>query len=314
MDDQHDSEQVRELVELLLDRKRADRDLGQHFLIDADLLAHAVSLANLESESHVLEVGPGPGTLTHFLLQTGAKVTAIEIEDEAINHLTRVHSEALESEQLTLIRGDALEVNWPNDITHVVANPPYQISSPLLHKIDEWQRAAFRRGNEPLQAVVLLLQEEFAIRLAMAEGSVSRGPLGIKTALNWKCQFGIRVPPHRFTPHPEINSRFVVMTPHDEIATQEIDVDPRLPRRIVEQAFKERRRKIRNRLKSVPRKLERIPGWSRSRWRDAVAEVLAKSDEVGLPEGWPEMRPEELRVVDWLRLAERLQSIDYEEP
>ncbi len=305
-----DSELVREMVELLLDRRRADKELGQHFLIDSDLLQHAVEIAGCNDESHVLEVGSGPGTLTHFLLNSGARVTTLEIDEEAVAHIHRIHSQHLESGRLTVIGGDALRATWPNDLTHVVANPPYQISSPLLHRIDEWQAKAKREGGRGLQCVVLLLQEEFAIRLTMADGSISRGPLGIKTALNWRCELGRPVSPHCFSPHPQVRSRFVLLTPHDTIGELSMDVDQRLVRRMVEQVFKERRRKIRNRLPSVPRKLERVPGWSRERWKAAVDKLLSQSVVDGLPDEWQEMRPEEFEVIHWLKLAEYLEAVN----
>ena len=102
-----------------------------------------------------------------------------------------------------------------------------------------------------MESVVLLLQEEFASRLAMEFGIASRGPLGINTALNWDCSLDLKVPPHAFTPHPEVHSRLVFLKPRNLMKDLEIDVEPRLVKRIVDHAFAERRRKMKNRLNKV---------------------------------------------------------------
>ncbi|MCS5537073.1 MAG: methyltransferase domain-containing protein, partial [Candidatus Poseidoniaceae archaeon] len=94
------------MVESLLLRRSADKELGQHFLIEDSILDRTIELAGLDSEDHVLEVGPGPGTLTQLLLATGAKVTAIEIDSDTCEHLR----DSLQHENLTLIEGDALKV------------------------------------------------------------------------------------------------------------------------------------------------------------------------------------------------------------
>lgn len=303
-----DGEIVRELVDLLLDRKRADKDLGQHFLIDDSILTKTLDLSTVDSTSHVLEVGPGPGTLTHFLLAAGARVTAIEIDSIAVEHLHRVHGDAIKEGRLNLIEGDALRVGWPNDLTEVVSNPPYQISSPLIAKIDQWQLAAIRDGRETLRCVVLLLQEEFASRLVMEYGLASRGPLGINTALNWQSEMALKVPPHCFSPHPEVNSRVVTMMPHNLRDELGIDIEPRLLKRVVDHAFGQRRKKMRNRLKGIPRKIERVPGWNRETWKEVSRAILESPDDAVLESGWQDFRPEDLEVEEWLILIEIIEQ------
>tara|TARA_B100001750_G_C15489728_1_gene590519 strand:- start:68 stop:1021 length:954 start_codon:yes stop_codon:yes gene_type:complete len=306
------SEVVSELVDLLLDRIRIDKELGQHFLINEKIIQRAVKISGVKTDSHVLEIGPGPGTLTHFLLAVGSKVTAIEFDGIIVEHLQRVHSKAIESGQLCLIEGDALRVSWPNDLTHVVSNPPYQISSPLLSKIDNWQNEAKRRGAKQLQSVVLLLQDEFANRLAMEFGLSSRGPLGINTALNWKCSLDLKVPPHSFSPHPEVHSRLVSLKPRNLMNDLDIEVEPRLVKRIVDHAFAERRRKMRNRLRGIPRKIERVPNWNRKRWEQVSDILLNDAGDINLESGWEDLRPEDLEVNDWLILAQKFELINNE--
>ena len=276
---------VGELVDLLLDRIRINKELGQHFLTNEKILQRAVEISGVGCDSHILEIGPGPGTLTHFLLAIGSKVTAIEFDRIVVEHLQRVHSQAIESGQLTLIEGDALRVGWPKDLTHIVSNPPYQISSPLLSKIDTWQNEARRRGDDELESVVLLLQDEFASRLAMEFGIASRGPLG---------------------------SRLVFLKPRNLMKDLEIDVEPRLVKRIVDHAFAERRRKMKNRLKGTPRKIERVPNWNRKSWRQVADILLSGKEEIDLESGWEDFRPEDLEVNDWLILAQKFEHINNE--
>ena len=154
---------VRLLVELLRDRMTPDRSLGQHFLLDEAVIARAVELASknqqITEESHVLEIGPGPGSLTLELLRTGAKVTAVELDQEAVSHLSRVFNST--DGRLEVLHADVLEIDWPQDITHIVSNLPYQISSPVLEIIQR------HHSNNQLQGISLLVQEEFAERRAM---------------------------------------------------------------------------------------------------------------------------------------------------
>jgi 16S rRNA (adenine1518-N6/adenine1519-N6)-dimethyltransferase len=306
-----DDDTTHRLVDLLLDRRRADKELGQHYLLDPKVLDRAVELASLSDTSHVLEVGPGPGTLTLRLVAAGARVTAIEIDEVACEHLRRTRGEELDSGRLSLVEGDALQVGWPDDITHVVSNPPFQISSPLLAKVDRWQSSARNRGDAPLKAVVLLLQEEFAQRMAMEEGPASRGPLGMQTAFHWHCELDALVPPHAFAPHPAIHSRLLRLTPRNLAADLGVEVDMRLVKRMVDEAFLERRKKVKNRLKRPPKRIERVPGWHRARWRDAVTDLLGKSEVGGVRSDWREVRPDELEPVEWLRIGSELERVNH---
>jgi 16S rRNA (adenine1518-N6/adenine1519-N6)-dimethyltransferase len=129
---------ARDLIDSLRAYQPPNTDLGQHFLIDDQLLNVMVELADVSSEDHVLEIGPGPGTLTQVLMETGAKVTAIELDDGPVLHLDNVFSEQQNSGVLTLLHGDALVEEWPQSITKIVANIPYQISSPLIEKITKF--------------------------------------------------------------------------------------------------------------------------------------------------------------------------------
>ena len=114
-----------------------DRNLGQHFLVEEAHLEAIVKLAGDLSGRTVLEIGPGPGTLTEHLLRAGAVVHAIEIDPVAVEHLQANFAPELSNGSLTLDEGDALTAAWPERIDAVVSNIPYQISSPLIGALEQ---------------------------------------------------------------------------------------------------------------------------------------------------------------------------------
>ena len=282
---------VRLLVDLLRDRITPNRSLGQHFLLDEAVIERAVEIASenkpINQQSHVLEIGPGPGSLTLKLLRTGARVTAIELDEEAISHLNRVF-DSVEG-RLQVIHGDALQIEWPQDITHIVSNLPYQISSPILEKIQRFHL------NNQLQGIALLVQEEFAEKMAMSKGHASRGPLGHSLWLDFVVELDLKVPPHSFSPSPRVHSRLTNMIPidRDSIAS----IDSRLYRMVISECFSNRRRKLRTTLKKPPNRLNRISGWHRSRWVTAIASI---------PNETLDLRPENLSSEDWVKLISQI--------
>ena len=284
---------ARLLVDLLRDRNPVVRELGQHYLVDTSVLNAAIQLAGDISEQHILEIGCGPGSLTHHLLQTGARVSAIEIDEGSLEHMHRHFEEEIESEQLTLFSGDALTVEWPTDIDAIVANIPYQISSPLLERMQREVRTI---------PTVLLVQDEFADRMAMAIGPLDRGPLGLSLWLDYDIEMGRGVPPSCFSPQPRVTSRLIRLEPIDRLAALDSGIDRRMFRQITSQCFSDRRRKLRNLLKRAPRRLSRIPGWHRQRWQGAIQSLL---DHPLMEE-----RPDMLEPEDWLDLCTQISSFE----
>lgn len=277
-------------------RQRNDTSLGQHFLVEEAHLEHITALGGDLNGRQVLEIGPGPGTLTAHLLDAGAIVTAIEVDPVAVQHLESAFHEELAQGALSLVQGDALEVEWPEQVDAVVSNIPYQISSPLIDRLE-----AFRRAKEAPETVVLLVQEEFAERLCLATPA-DRGSLGICTALGWNASMDRRVPPGCFVPPPAVMSRVVVLQPKAPPA----GTDQRLVRLVVHQAFDARRKKLRTSLKRPPRRIARVNGWHAERWRRAL-EVL--QDDARL-----HLRPEDLDLEGWLSFCDDLCDAGVEIP
>ena len=265
---------------VLIDRLRMRKDnvkaLGQHFLNNEEILDETMRLAEISSQDHVIEIGPGPGVLTERLLETGCTLTSIEIDPEVCEFLRDNFPD------LDLIEGDALEVKWPK-ANKVVANIPYQISSPLIDVITR---------NNSIDYVVILVQEEFAERLVV-EWESDRGSLGMCTMLDWDCTFEMRVGPHCFTPSPQVHSRLVTMS------RKESPDNSKLAKLLIRQAFAQRRKKLRNTLSKAPKRISRVKGWHAKIYREAIQSL-----------DWDlfEERPEDLEIEDWLELARLLED------
>jgi 16S rRNA (adenine1518-N6/adenine1519-N6)-dimethyltransferase len=265
---------------VLIDRLRMRKDnikaLGQHFLNNEEILDETMRLAEVSPQDHVIEIGPGPGVLTERLLETGCELTSIEIDPEVCGFLRDNFP------NLELVEGDALKVKWPK-ANKVVANIPYQISSPLIDVIT--------RTNS-IDYVVILVQEEFAERLVV-EWESDRGSLGMCTMLDWDCTFEMRVGPHCFTPSPQVHSRLVTMR------RKESPANSKLAKLLIRQAFAQRRKKIRNTLSKAPKRIARVSGWHAKIYRDAIQSL-----------DWDlfEERPEDLEIEDWLELARLLED------
>tara|TARA_B100001996_G_scaffold178411_1_gene136231 strand:- start:3217 stop:4086 length:870 start_codon:yes stop_codon:yes gene_type:complete len=284
---------ARFLVDLHRDRSSINRELGQHYLFDTSVLQSAIDMAGELDSKKVIEIGCGPGTLTHHLLSTGAIVYAVELYPDSIDHMNRHFADEIDGQMLHLIEGDALTVPLPKGIDAIVANIPYQISSPLLERI--------QREYRDIPAV-LLVQEEFAERMAMETPPLDMGPLGLSLWLDFDIEIGRRVPPNCFSPQPRINSRLVKLNPTNRLLTLESEVDRRLFRQLTSHCFKDRRRKLRNLLKRPPRRLNRIPGWHKQRWEDAIGSL--RDEEI------MEERPDMLDPEDWLNICEQISMFE----
>jgi len=264
---------ARVLIDRLRERQKSNKGLGQHFLHDESVLDSIIQSAELSEHDSIIEIGPGPGVLTERLLEAGVNLSCIELDSGACSNLLEVFP------SLNLIEGDALEVKWPT-VNKIVANIPYQISSPLIEIITK------KKG---ITHVTILVQEEFAERLVIASVS-DRGSLGMCVAMDWECEMERRVPSHCFIPAPKVNSRLVTMKRKDA------PKESRLAKLLIRQAFEYRRKKLRNTLSKVPKRLSRIKGWHASLYRNALQSI----DSAFL-----DKRPEELSFEEWVTLAQK---------
>ena len=300
--DNMDDLDTRLLVDLLRDHSNPSKSLGQHYLVDDQVIDRTLALpeefsVKLSSDSHVLEVGPGPGSLTLALLRTETMVTAIEIDQESVTHLERVFGNR--NLPIVVKEADAVTEKWPRGITHVISNLPYQISSPIINRITSYN------ASENIQLAILLVQEEFAHRMAMSSPPHDIGPLGLNIWLDFDVFLDRRVPPSSFTPSPMINSRLVTMKPANRVEVG--GINKRLFRMITKHCFANRRRKLRTLLSRPPSRISRINGWHKERWEQASSELLS-SESTKLEKGWSDLRPENLEPLEWVTIVSELSS------
>ena len=293
---------TRLLVDLLRDHRDPRKSLGQHYLVDDQVIDRTMEITDEfyeqpSRDSHILEVGPGPGSLTLALLRSHAKVTAIEIDEESVAHLERVFGSR--KKPLLIQLGDAVKENWPAGITHVISNLPYQISSPIVERITRYNE------SDGIKLAIILVQEEFAHRMAMSTPPYDIGPLGLSLWLDFDVFLDRKVSPSSFSPAPRVNSRLVVMKPVNR--EEASGIDKRLFRMVTKHCFANRRRKLRTLLSRPPSRISRINGWHRDRWEKASSEILS-TDSTRLAGDWADMRPENLDPLDWLTIVSELSS------
>jgi len=263
---------------------RARHALSQNFLADPEVLSAILAEADPRPGASVLEIGPGLGLLTGGLLDAGAAVTAVELDVGLAAFLRERFAPALETGQLALVEGDALDQDLVRLITgpyDVVANLPYHITSPILHAL---------LGEAPRPGrLVLMVQREVAERIAAPAGKMSY--LSVFVQYHARVRVTFRVPPEAFEPEPAVESAVIVVEPYDADDRLGPDEEDELWR-LVQAAFRERRKMIHN---VLARQLPVDAG-----------RVVAALDTAGIA---PDRRPQTLAVGEWLVLREALGPI-----
>ena len=218
---------------------RPKKSLGQHFLKDQNIAAKIVD--SLVSASFpVLEIGPGTGVLTDFLLKRkGIELKLIEIDRDSVAYL-RVHYPTLGDR---VIQGDFLKLDllpvYPGDFS-IIGNFPYNISSQIFFKVLDYRHQ--------VKEVVCMLQKEVAERIASSHGSKTYGILSVLLQAYYDIKLLFKVPPGVFFPPPKVISAVIRLTRNKK---EYLDCDEALFQKVVKQAFQMRRKTLRNALKSL---------------------------------------------------------------
>jgi len=248
------------------------KTLGQNFLHDRNLARWIIERAELTADDFVIEIGPGLGALTEFILAARARLLAIEKDRRLADFLrTRFATERLE-----ILHADALHYDvrklfaWPR--VKLIGNLPYYISSRLLLQ--------FTKYPSPINLWLLMLQKEVARRISAAPGSEDYGSLSLMVQLHYGVEYLRTVPASVFLPRPDVDSAFVRITPRtdDELP----DCDAEIFARLVRRGFSQRRKQLRKLLR------EDVNDW------DAAATVVGCE---------PRARAEELSLLQWIALA-----------
>ena len=222
----------------------AKKSLGQNFLLDLNLTARVARAGGSLDGVTVVEVGPGPGGLTRALLAEGARrVIAIERDDRAINALQEIA--ARYPGRIDIVPGDALEFNARAHLgferARVIANLPYNIATPLLIG---WLSESWPPWYDSL---VLMFQREVAERIVATSGSKAYGRLAVLAGWRTEAKIMFDVAPTAFVPPPKVTSSVVRLIPR----AKPLACDANALQRVTKAAFGQRRKMLRQSLKSV---------------------------------------------------------------
>ena len=259
-------------------RLKLNKELGQHFLTDQEVLDQIIEAADIKPDDHIVEIGPGIGILTKELLQKTGKVTAIELDKRMIPLIEEYTQFSIPcpersrrvNSQFSIIQNNALKVPFPTEKHKIVANIPYHITSPLL-------RHAFLESETQPRSITLLIQKEVAEKICDTK---SAGILTILVNLFGKPQLITTVPPESFLPPPKVNSAVLHIECFDEPLTDKENLEEIF--RLTKIAFGQKRKMLRKTIGAFQGGMERL----------SAADIDEKR------------RPQELSVEEWVRLAQ----------
>lgn len=252
---------------------RLNTDLGQHFLVDEEILQTIVTTADIKSDDHIVEIGPGIGILTSELLMRAGEVTTIELDERMIplmKNFLKSHSTISPFDHLTIIHGNALHIPLPEKRHKIVANIPYHITSPLL-------RHAYLESPTVPTTMTLLIQREVAEKICDEKHA---GILTIMVKLFGTPKMICVVPPEAFIPPPAVDSAVLQIISHEKPLADRPTIDQIL--RLLKIGFAGKRKMLRNTLGNLENGME----------------LLAKA---GID---PTRRPETLNINEWISIAQ----------
>lgn len=266
---------------------RAKKYLGQHFLKDLSIAQQiAESLVFSDTQMPVLEIGPGMGVLTQYLLRNPRiDLTAIEIDTESVNYL-KVHYP-----ELHVIEGDFLKINlnvlYPeNKEFCVIGNYPYNISSQIFFKVLEYK--------DRIPCCSGMIQKEVAERLAAKPGCKAYGILSVLMQAYYDIEYLFTVHEYVFDPPPKVKSAVVRFTRNTRT---HLDCDEKLFKTVVKTAFNQRRKQMRNSLKGL---IETMTESQQSKEQLLADPIFTK-------------RPEQLSVNEFVELTNKIAHVRTED-
>lgn len=230
----------------------ADKKLGQNFLISEDIVRRIAAAAELSENDAVLEIGPGIGTLTQALAETGAEVTAVELD----KRLLPVLDKTLDGYgNIRIINSDVLELDVNAAMGgrrfKVAANLPYYITTPIIFALLE--------KKLPVERMVVMVQKEVAERMTAAPGGKDYGALSVAMQYYTEPEIAFIVPPESFIPRPSVDSA-VVVCKNRSVPPVKI-CDEKLFFKVVKAAFSLRRKMLSNALKNMGITAQQAQEW-----------------------------------------------------
>ncbi len=226
---------------------KAKKHLGQHFLTDENIAKKIADTLTEKGYNQVLEIGPGMGVLTKYLLEKNLKTTVMEIDTESVDYLQNTFPiEHIKlnttKEHFNIINCDFLKQDLKNifgEEIAIIGNFPYNISSQIVFKTIE--------NREYVSEFSGMFQKEVAQRIAEKKGSKTYGILSVLTQAFYDVEYLFTVPPTVFNPPPKVDSGVIRMVRKENFT---LPVDEKLFFRVVKTAFNQRRKMLRSSLKS----------------------------------------------------------------
>lgn len=264
----------------------ANKKLGQNFLIDGEVVEGIVKTANVSKDNLIIEIGPGLGTLTKYLLEKAGKVICIELDNRMIKIL---NDRFFLYHNFQIINEDVLKVNLKSLIKEekqnngiknvkVVANLPYYITTPIIMKLLE--------EKLDIESITVMIQKEVADRLVAKPGDRLSGAITYTVSYYAEAEKGLIVPNNSFMPEPEVTSEVIKLTIRKEPAIKVKNEE--LLFKIIKQAFSQRRKTLVNALAS-------------SEMFESKDEVIKLLNEIGIDE---KVRGENLTLEQYGKIVE----------
>jgi len=263
---------------------RPKKFLGQHFLVDLSIASRIADTVDACPGLPVLEVGPGMGVMTQYLVRKARSLKVVEIDFESVAYLRRTYPELEDS----IIEDDFLKMHLDRTFGGspfvLTGNYPYNISSQIFFKMLDYK--------ELIPCCTGMIQKEVAERMAAGPGSKTYGILSILIQAWYNVEYLFTVEPGVFNPPPKVRSAVIRLTRNE---TTDLGCDEKLFKRLVKTTFNQRRKTLRNNIKPL---LAQLEGGS-----------LGKPDFMGLlADPIMQKRPEQLSVQDFIALTLRLQE------
>ena len=231
------------------DPVKAKKHLGQHFLKDENIARKIAETLTFEGYHDVLEIGPGTGVLTKYLLRKDIRITAMDLDSESIVYLNHTfpleYADAMEGCELHVIEADFLKFDlstlFANRAFAITGNFPYNISTQIVFKMLEYR--------DQVPEFSGMFQKEVAQRICEKEGSKTYGILSVLAQAFYDAEYLFTVPPTVFNPPPKVDSGVLKLT--RKANYKELACKPEALYKVVKMAFQQRRKTLRNSLKQL---------------------------------------------------------------
>ena len=260
---------------------KAKKHLGQHFLRDEAIAQKIADTLSLSGYDKVLEIGPGTGVLTKYLIKKNIDLVVMDVDTESVDYLKNdfqlEHAEAIKNGKgFTIVQADFLNFDlsrlFGNEPFAITGNFPYNISTQIVFKTLEMRHQ--------IPEFTGMFQKEVAQRICSAEGSKTYGITSVLTQVFYEAEYLFTVPPQVFLPPPKVESGVIRLT---RKSMDQVDFDEQLFFKVVKMAFNQRRKTLRNSLKSLglPDILKEDAIFDRRPEQLSTAEFLALVKKIG---------------------------------